>query len=29
MNMFDSVVASAFEITFRAKIYVNDIFFIF
>jgi hypothetical protein len=29
MNVFGSVVAGAFEITFRAKIHVNDIFFIF
>jgi len=28
-SVFDSVVASAFQITFRAKIHVNDIFFIF
>jgi hypothetical protein len=27
--MFGSVVAVAFQITFRAKMHVNDIFFIF
>jgi hypothetical protein len=28
-SVFDSVVAGAFQITFRAKIHVNNIFFIF
>jgi hypothetical protein len=27
--VFDSVVAAAFQITFRAKMHANDIFFIF
>jgi hypothetical protein len=27
--MFDSVVASAFQITFRAKMHVNDVFLFF
>ena len=29
MSMFGSVVAGAFQITFRAKMHVNDVFFIF
>jgi hypothetical protein len=27
--MFDSVVAVAFQITFRAEMHVNDVFFFF
>jgi hypothetical protein len=29
MSVFDSVVAGAFQITFRAKIHANDIFSFF
>jgi hypothetical protein len=29
LSLFDSVVAGAFQITFRAKIHVNDIFLFF
>jgi hypothetical protein len=29
MSLFDSVVAGAFQITFRAKMHANDFFFIF
>jgi len=28
-SMFDSVVAGAFQITFRAKMHVNDVFLFF
>jgi hypothetical protein len=28
-SVFSSVVAGAFQITFRAKMYVNDVFFLF
>jgi hypothetical protein len=28
-RMFGSVVAGAFQITFRAKMHVNDVFFLF
>jgi hypothetical protein len=27
--VYDSIVAGAFQITFRAKIYVNDVFLFF
>jgi hypothetical protein len=29
MSVFGSVVAGAFQITFRAKMYVNDVFLFF
>jgi hypothetical protein len=29
MSVFGSVVVSAFQITFRAKMHANDVFFIF